>query len=517
MKLMRPISQRLRRLLVSLLQLAAASALSAALAFDLLALGHFWTDEAAAERTAWLDQYGEIQRVIEKDYPNLEWTFEHTNLDLAALDDATTERIKHAASRAEAERAMRRFVRAFKDGHLSLHPAERPDPELKKLEVDVVSRHTPPANACATLGYGARLSADLPFAFQGVAAFRSFDDEYPFAAGVLSIDTHRVGIVRVPSFDESNYASACRAEWSRLRLTLDTTCEARCDAALDRAIRNRLVLKFESRVRQLEAAGVEMIALDLTENYGGYDWFQPLMRILTGSTLPMPPMSFVRGPETAAELDGRMARLERIMALCPPPPSRRAALEEDYRQLDVARIEALSPCDRGGLWLGFPLAPGCTQLTSPLVFDSEALANLDSRPGDARGLVDTVLEPARYHQPRVTWRGVLAVLVDRHTGSAAEVLAGTLQDYGGAIVIGEHSANAGAGWHRGDRPTTFRKSALELHVPDSVEYRRDGSSYRAGIEPDILTGWGPDEDAAEKGKWLVGALGQALEAKAVRK
>ena len=96
------------------------------------------------------------------------------------------------------------------------------------------------------------------------------------------------------------------------------------------------------------------------------------------------------------------------------------------------------------------------------------------------------------------------------------MLAGTLQDYGGAIVIGEHSASAGAGWHRGDWPTTFRKSALELHVPDSVEYRRDGSSYRAGIEPDILTGWGPDEDAAEKGKWLVGALRQALETKGAR-
>ena len=56
-------------------------------------------------------------------------------------------------------------------------------------------------------------------------------------------------------------------------------------------------------------------------------------------------------------------------------------------------------------------------------------------------------------------------------------------------------------------------SALELHVPDTVQYRRDGSNYRAGIEPDILTGWGPDEDDAEKAKWLVGALKQALESK----
>ena len=367
MKLMRPSSQRLSRLLASLLQLAAASALSAALGFDLIALGHFWTDKAAAERTAWYDQFREIQRVLEKDYPNLEWTLENSDLDLAALSDETTERIEHAASRAEAERAMRRFVRAFKDGHLSLRRASRPDPEVKKLEVDVVSRHTPPANACATLGYDGRLSSDLPFDFQDVAAYRSFDDANPFAAGVLTIDGHRVGIVRVPSFHDSNFVDACRDEWSRLRLTLDTTCERQCEVALLRAIRNRLVLQFESRVRQLETAGVEMIALDLTENYGGYDWFQPLMRILTGSTLPMPPVSFVRGPGTVAELEGQMARLDRLVALCPPPPSRRADLEKNYRRLDDARAEALAPCYRGGVWCG--VGPCAGLLTADLAPD----------------------------------------------------------------------------------------------------------------------------------------------------
>ena len=46
---------------------------------------------------------------------------------------------------------MRRFVMAFNDGHLTLRPHRGPTGQQEKLKVDVLSRHTPPANACATL------------------------------------------------------------------------------------------------------------------------------------------------------------------------------------------------------------------------------------------------------------------------------------------------------------------------------------------------------------------------------
>ena len=164
---------------------------------------------------------------------------EKGDLDLAALHGDTTERIRNAGSRAEAEQAMRRFVKAFKDGHLSLRSSRRPDWEVEKLKVNVLSRNTPPANACATLGYDGWLSSDLPFDFRGVAGFKSFEDSNVFAAGVLIIDGHRVGLVRVSSFYDRNFVGTCQDEWSRRRLTLDTTCEGECDVALRMAIRNR--------------------------------------------------------------------------------------------------------------------------------------------------------------------------------------------------------------------------------------------------------------------------------------
>ena len=188
--------------------------------------------------------------------------------------------------------------------------------------------------------------------------------------------------------------------------------------------------------------------------------------------------------------------------------ARRKPLERTYFEVDAARAEASAPCDRGGIWVYGSTA--CSQLTSPLVYESDAVAEFDA-PRSPWASRYNALERVSYRRPRVTWRGPLAVLVDGNTASSAELLAGNLQDYGGAIVIGEHTAGGGAGWRLGDYPTTFPNSALELHMPDAVAYRRDGSSYRNGIEPDIVTGWGPHESASEKAKKFVEALKQALE------
>lgn len=513
MKLMPEGGRRLRHLLKFSLTSIGVAVLASALLLDLVALSVLWKDAAAEERANWLAEYRQIRSAIEETYPNLEWTLEKAELDLVALDRDTTERIEDATSRHQAERAMRGFVDAFGDGHLSLHRPKRPDWEVEKLKVDVLSRNTPPGNACATLGYDGSRAYALPFDFAGLAPFKRFADANAFFAGVLTIDSHRVGVVRVASFDDTDYVRSCRDEWSRLRLTLDTTCERECRANLKMTVRNRLILQFESRIRQFKAAGVELVVVDLTENYGGHAWYEPLGSVLTGKDLPRPPTSLVRGSKTVAELDEYMARLDRSIALCPPPPARRRLLERNYRQLDAARTEALAPCNRGGIWSEDGAMPVCSQLTSPLPYDSDALAGLDVRPESDRRFVDTFLEPVRYRLPRVAWRGRLAVRVDRNSWSAAELLAGILQDYGGAIVIGEHSGSAGGRWHRGHSPYTFKHSRLELHVPDEVEYRRDGSNYRDGIEPDLLTGWGPDQDASEKARWLIEALRQVLETK----
>ena len=403
---------------------------------------------------------------------------------------------------------MQEFVDAFEDGHFKLEVPERPSLRRFRLSVDTLSRNTPAINACATLEYDKRRARQIAFDFEGLADFEAFDDANAFRAGVLVLDGRRIGIVRVPSFNERTYAGACRDEWERLRLTLTTTCEDRCRRQFRMAVQNRLILQFESRIRQLRRAGVELVVVDLTGNHGGHGWWSPLGRALTGRDLPRLPVSLLRGPDTVAELDGEMERLDRALAFCPTKGSSRQALKQRYLQLDRARTEALSPCWHGNAWSADEVRVACAQLTTPLRLEGEALAELDAQPDPMRAALDTLLEPARHRQPRVAWHGPVAVLIDGETASMAELFAGSLKDYGGAVLIGDLTARCGAGWHRGDRPDWLEHVGLELHIPDYVAYRRDGSSYRNGVEPDVTVGWEADDDGKVRARRLVAALRQ---------
>ena len=511
-----PVGRWLRRPLKIVAALLTFPALVFALLVDLVYLGDQWTVQPGLERKRWLADYQKIKKTLEQSYPNLDWTLEKGEPNLPLLDRVARAAIEKAATRAEADEAMQRFVDTFKDGHLDLRPPRVPRWETFKLtlNVDALSRHTPPREACAVLGYDGGRAYTLPFDFTGpgVAPFHRLSDANAFAAGILDLDrpSRRVGIVRIASFDTDDYQRTCRDEWSRLRLSLETTCERECVGQFRTAVRNRLLLQLESRIRQFRRAGVDLVALDLTDNPGGHGWYKPIGEILAGRVLPVPPAAFPRDRDTVAELDDYLARLDRSLALCPLDPARRREVEQSYRRYDAARTEALAPCDRSGIWTTDDAHDACSQLTSALPDDRQTLASLSLRSSLDHRFRDDLLEPAVYRAPRVSWGGPLAVLVDRDTASAAEILAGILQDWAGATVIGEHSYSCGGGWHRGDRPFGLVYSDLELHVPDEVKYRRDGSNYRAGIEPDLLTGWGPDQSEAERARWLIEALREVL-------
>ena len=94
------------------------------------------------------------------------------------------------------------------------------------------------------------------------------------------------------------------------------------------------------------------------------------------------------------------------------------------------------------------------------------------------------------------------MIVDRETGSAAELFAGQLQDWAGATVIGEHTAGAGGGWMMGDTPIVLNFSRLRVHLPDHATYRKDGSNATAGVTPDVCVGWGRREAAEVRARRL---------------
>jgi hypothetical protein len=258
MELMPEDGRWLRRPIKIVAAAVGVTALALALLADLVYLGDQWHEEPRLERMRWFADYQRIKETLERSYPNLDWTLESGKPNLALLDRVASKAIAKATTRAEAEDAMRRFVNTIGDGHLTLRPPRVPRWETFKLtlNVDVLSSHTPSREACAVLGFDGGRAYTLPFDFTGFAPFRRFADANAFAAGILDLDgrpggrRRRVGIVRIASFDEEDYQRTCRDEWSRFRLDLETSCERECRGKFRAAVRDRLLLEFEIRMRQ---------------------------------------------------------------------------------------------------------------------------------------------------------------------------------------------------------------------------------------------------------------------------
>ena len=86
--------------------------------------------------------------------------------------------------------------------------------------------------------------------------------------------------------------------------------------------------------------------------------------------------------------------------------------------------------------------------------------------------------------PSVAWDGPLAVLVNRSSASASEILAGAIQDYGRGIVIGTRTYGKGTVQNLVDLPSYGGTGRLKLTVSQYFRVNGEGVQRR-GIEPDI--------------------------------
>lgn len=104
---------------------------------------------------------------------------------------------------------------------------------------------------------------------------------------------------------------------------------------------------------------------------------------------------------------------------------------------------------------------------------------------DSRGRVS--LEQDR--EPGMAWEGPLAVLVDRRSASASEILAGAIQDYGRGVVLGETTFGKGTVQNLVDLDNMARGNDQRLgqiRLTMAQFYRVAGGSTQAmGVVPDI--------------------------------
>lgn len=106
---------------------------------------------------------------------------------------------------------------------------------------------------------------------------------------------------------------------------------------------------------------------------------------------------------------------------------------------------------------------------------------------DGKGTVEVL----RDKDPSVAWSGPVVVLVDRFCASAAEIVAGALQDYERAVVAGT-SATHGKGTVQAvidlDQQLKGKSDPLGLYKVTIQEYFRvsGGSTQLKGVVPDVL-------------------------------
>ena len=242
----------------------------------LLLAGGAW-DVATYDRDAWLADYARVKHDMAQGYANLDWMVEKRDIDLMALDQATTKALNDAHSRMRAFVALRRFVRAFDDPHLRMRPAEGPADTggtavaggTAPTAAAAMPADAPAGSDCEAAGYEEGHHAFvLPFAqLPGWEPLRGGD----FPSGLIG----DVGVLRIAQFGEDRYLDACRAVF---RSGMGTR-------ALQLAVRSRQQALLVDTIDALRRHGARRLLVDVTGNGGGSEWVSDVIALMTDRTL----------------------------------------------------------------------------------------------------------------------------------------------------------------------------------------------------------------------------------------
>ncbi|SEM42475.1 Peptidase family S41 [Stigmatella aurantiaca] len=366
--------------------------------------------------------------------------------------------------------------------------------------------------ACAAMGAKARPPGP-PYEGEPVPGFERLETpSNAFPAGLLSIGPgKRWGVVRIPLFSAEAYPAACAEAWDAWRQGKEGLCEGECRWDFEEeAIAPRLLADLAARVRQLQAAQVEGVVLDLMGNGGGTDWVEPATRLFGPKGMPCSGLGFIRHPHWTKQFEDMKAELDADLARPGlSPQDRRILTQARQRVLDL-RGKTRRTCSRERVWThkGAPQAcPGVARRGAPacgLVPDlpPEALSGLGSR--------QLVQGTAAWHDTEGLYTGPLVVLTNRRTASAAEQAAALLKDGAGARLLGERTLGSGCGYTNGGLPVVLTHSKLRVNMPDCIRYRRDGTNEQQGLQPDIAVVWGALDSPGERARRWMEALRASL-------
>jgi Peptidase family S41 len=418
-----------------------------------LALGNAAGATPALAAENWQADFDALLAGLASNYANFEDQIRERRLDLPALAARQRKALTEAANDQGRRAAIEGLLRQLRDSHV-------------KIDWAPTAAGGAPGPVCASGADGGR-EGRLQWSRWPAFTPLTHDSARIFSAGLLRRpDGRQLGIVRLGLFVESAYPVACAEAARTLGLATDAPCDATCAERRDAAASQVLNTALVDTVRALHAAGAAMLVLDISDNGGGSDWNETVARRLAGP-LRSARISLLKHPAWQDWID------DRRRALAPEAPETSA-----WRRLHA---QLAPPCDLSAAWSEREIASGARPLPcSTLV----------------HGHLHTLgtFEPWGPPVPPGVNRLPLVLLVNEETHSAAEQFAALLQDSRKARVVGGVTAGAACGTFT-TRGTGFTlpHSGAQVHVPDCVRLRADGSNERRGIVPDVLVPWGPSD------------------------
>jgi hypothetical protein len=457
----------------------------------------------------WLEDFDVLQGHMSEVYANLEWVVEERELDLHALREGTRASLARVWTRWGARRVLQRFVDAFDDPHLRIEKRRVPPPSAGRgNESNALPENISAEQACEQLGYRNR-DLDFRLKLDSLDGFETLPQVggNPFAAGTLTLtDGRRFGVVRIAHFGEDGYLATAIETWEEFRKTLTEPCGPECQSAFHQSVAEQLLAHLEARIRQLDAAGIEALVVDITGNGGGTDWASIAPELLTTRSLRCTKGAFIRHSHWSERLPERIALIERDLSRSDLEAETRRLLHLARGRLETWLNQARTPCDRSALWERSHTRLECSQLVREDVHMCGILA--EAPDADLTGLASEAIlyQPSRWQAGSGAYSGPVIVVIDRQTASASEHFTALLQANDAATVIGERSMGAGCGYTNGGAPVFLENTRLLVRMPDCIRYRGDGANELAGIEPDIPVAWEPGDSERTRARKLLDML-----------
>lgn len=224
---------------------------------------------AAYDKPAWQADYSRLKVALAQDYANIDWQVDHRGFNLASADRAISAMLDSATDDTAATLAMVKLVEAFDDPHLQLEAGPPPDSATLVPRSSDSAGPAPQTSICSDAHYvDGRAQTRLPYT---AAPQWTQVSAAPFHAGLIG-DT---GIVRIPSFDEKRYRSACIAA-AKPGMT---------GRELQLATRAELNRQLRALTGQLRSKGMKRLVIDLSRNGGGSEWSSEAITIFVAGQL----------------------------------------------------------------------------------------------------------------------------------------------------------------------------------------------------------------------------------------